>query len=58
MSNFDRPGQRDDQGMKSVTGESVSAFEEDGPPARRLLAHDLEHMVWDDDGEKSVPPPD
>jgi hypothetical protein len=27
-------------------------------PARRLLAHDMEHMVWDDDGERAVPPPD
>jgi hypothetical protein len=27
-------------------------------PARRLLAHDLEHLVWDDDGEGANPPPD
>ena len=27
-------------------------------PARRLLAHDMEHLVWDDDGERAVPPPD
>ena len=27
-------------------------------PARRLLAHDLEHIVWDLDGEDPVPPPD
>jgi hypothetical protein len=30
----------------------------DDVPARRLLAHDLEHLQWDDDGESSVPPPD
>jgi hypothetical protein len=27
-------------------------------PARRLLAHDMEHLVWDDDGDRAVPPPD
>jgi hypothetical protein len=27
-------------------------------PARRLLAHDLEPLVWDDDGEGALPPPD
>jgi len=31
---------------------------DDDPPARRLLAHDLEHMVWDEDGETAAPPPD
>jgi hypothetical protein len=31
---------------------------DDDVPARRLLAHDLEHIVWDDDGEVPVPPPD
>ena len=31
---------------------------DDDVPARRLLAHDLEHIVWDDDGEEPVPPPD
>lgn len=31
---------------------------DDDVPARRLLAHDLEHIVWDDDGEAPVPPPD
>jgi hypothetical protein len=30
----------------------------DDVPARRLLAHDLEHVDWDDDGAKPVPPPD
>jgi hypothetical protein len=58
MSNFDNPVHRDDQVLKSVSGESVSGVEEDGPPARRLLAHDMEHLVWDDDGEPGPPPPD
>jgi hypothetical protein len=31
---------------------------DDYVPARRLLAHDLEHIVWDDDGEEPAPPPD
>ena len=31
---------------------------DDDVPARRLLAHDLEHIVWDEDGEDPVPPPD
>ena len=31
---------------------------DDHVPARRLLAHDLEHIVWDDDGDEPVPPPD
>ena len=31
---------------------------DDDPPARRLLAHDLEHMVWDHDAETAAPPPD
>jgi len=31
---------------------------DDDVPARRVLAHDLEHIVWDDDGEEPIPPPD
>jgi hypothetical protein len=31
---------------------------EEDVPARRLLAHDMEHLVWDDDGERAAPPPD
>ena len=34
-----------------------SSYDED-VPARRLLAHDLEHIVWDEDGDTPVPPPD
>jgi hypothetical protein len=32
--------------------------QDDDVPARRLLAHDLEPIVWDDDGEGVLPPPD
>jgi hypothetical protein len=31
---------------------------EDSIPAARLLAHDLEALVWDDDGDGALPPPD
>jgi hypothetical protein len=32
---------------------------EDSIPAARLLAHDMEALVWDDDdGEGVLPPPD
>ena len=31
---------------------------EDSFPAARLLAHDMEALVWDDDGEGVLPPPD
>jgi hypothetical protein len=34
----------------------VSAIDDDDVPARRLLAHDLEHMIWDDDGPTGPPP--
>jgi hypothetical protein len=36
----------------------VSAIQDDDVPARRLLAHDMEYLVWDDDGDRAVPPPD
>jgi hypothetical protein len=36
----------------------VSPVHEEDVPARRLLAHDMEHLIWDDDGEAAVPPPD
>ena len=35
----------------------VTMIRDEDVPARRLLAHDLEHLVWDEDGEP-VPPPD
>jgi hypothetical protein len=52
MSEFDPRVERpqDDQ--------PVSPVHQDDVPAARLLAHDLEHLMWDDDGEDSVPPPD
>jgi hypothetical protein len=31
---------------------------EDSIPAARLLAHDMEALVWDDDGDEVLPPPD
>lgn len=31
---------------------------EDSIPAARLLAHDLEALVWDDDADGVLPPPD
>lgn len=36
----------------------VVQIRDEDVPARRLLAHDMEHLVWDDDGEGAVPPPD
>jgi hypothetical protein len=36
----------------------VSAIRDDDVPARRLLAHDMEHLIWDDDGDEAAPPPD
>jgi hypothetical protein len=38
--------------------QAVPASRDEDHPARRLLAHDLEHLVWDDDGEAAMPPPD
>ena len=41
-----------------VPTQSVLAVSEDSIPAARLLAHDLEALVWDDDGDNVLPPPD
>jgi hypothetical protein len=38
--------------------EPAPPLAEDDVPARRLLAHDLEHAAWDHDGEDAAPPPD
>jgi hypothetical protein len=54
MSHFDTRVERSEPDVSSA----VSRVRDDDPPARRLLAHDMEHIVWDDDGEKAVPPPD
>jgi len=32
--------------------------DEDSIPAARLLAHDMEALAWDDDGDGTLPPPD
>ena len=36
----------------------LPVIEDDDVPARRLLAHDMEHLNWDHDGEDAAPPPD
>jgi hypothetical protein len=38
--------------------QAVSPIHDEDVPARRLLAHDMEHLIWDDDGEGTAPPPD
>jgi hypothetical protein len=53
MSHYDAPVERPEQDIQPV----APAHDEDYP-ARRLLAHDMEHLVWDDDGEGTMPPPD
>ena len=54
MTRYDTRVERSEQDIQPVS----AAVHDDDVPARRLLAHDLEHMVWDDDGERAVPPPD
>jgi hypothetical protein len=41
-----------------VETQPITAAPDDEPPARRLLAHDMEALVWEDDGERPLPPPD
>jgi len=41
-----------------VPTQPILAVAEDSIPAARLLAHDLEALVWDDDGDSVLPPPD
>jgi hypothetical protein len=38
--------------------EILSGHDDADVPARRLLAHDLPHLTWEEDGEQPVPPPD
>jgi hypothetical protein len=53
MSHFDIRVERPEQ------DHPVTAFRPvDDVPAARLLAHDLEPLVWDDDGDGVLPPPD
>jgi hypothetical protein len=54
MSHFDIRVERPQQDIKPV---SPLRGDED-VPARRLLAHDMEPLVWDDDGDGALPPPD
>jgi hypothetical protein len=53
MSDFDAPVEPAEQEVKPL-----SPILDEDPPARRLLAHDMEHLVWDYDGEEAAPPPD
>ena len=41
-----------------VPVQPVAAIVEDSFPAARLLAHDMEALVWDDDADGVLPPPD
>ena len=54
MSHFDAHVDRPETELPPVP----TAFQDDDVPARRLLAHDMESLVWDDDGERPLPPPD
>ena len=54
MSHFDAHVDRPEAEIKPVP----TAFQDEDVPARRLLAHDMEHLVWEDDGERPLPPPD
>ena len=36
----------------------AAVIAEDSIPAARLLAHELEPLAWDDDGDTLLPPPD
>ncbi len=53
MSHFDIRASRPEQ-----DSQPVSPIQDEDVPARRLLAHDLEHLLWDDDGDEACPPPD
>ena len=53
MSDFDTRVERPEQDIQPV-----SVIHDEDVPARRLLAHDMEHLVWDHDGEQAAPPPD
>jgi hypothetical protein len=54
MSDFDIRVERTQQEKQPVT----PIRPDEDVPARRLLAHDLEPLVWDDDGDEALPPPD
>ena len=56
----------DEQGTSPLDGQveldepdvTIPSAADDDVPARRLLAHDLEPIAWDEDDEGPVPPPD
>ncbi len=54
MNYFDSRVERPEQDPKPVS----TLRHADDVPAARLLAHDLEPLVWDDDGDSVLPPPD
>jgi hypothetical protein len=53
MSYFDIRVERPEQDIPVTMLRSV-----DDVPSARLLAHDLEPIAWDDDGDGVQPPPD
>ena len=55
MSHIDTGAMTRVEGENQVVAHMLS---EDSVPAARLLAHDLEALVWDDDGDGVLPPPD
>ena len=54
MSQFNTPAEGLPKDSQAVSGFAS----QDDVPAARLLAHDLEPLVWEDDGEQALPPPD
>ena len=54
MSHFDIRVERPQKDIQPV----APIRPDEDVPARRLLAHDLEPLVWDDDGDEALPPPD
>jgi len=55
MTYFDARVERPEQDIQAPV---TMLRSEDDVPAARLLAHDLEPLVWDDDGDGTLPPPD
>ena len=55
MSDFDA---REEPLPEKVRPPVLPPRHDEDVPARRLLAHDLEHLVWDDEGDEAHPPPD
>ena len=55
MSDHDARAQRPPESIDPAAPDYRSV---DDVPAARLLAHDLEHLVWDDEDDRLLPPPD